>query len=770
MTRLTANGNFQISGRTNLITEGGPFEGYITPVIVQLPGTSANTQIEFTIPGSYSWVAPATTSSASIVVVGAGGACGDGTNPHGGGGGGLAYKNNVTIIPNQTYTINVGGRGNAATQPGANSNVIYSGTEIVAASGGRGGHPASYSNPIVGFGGNVTVGDGGGRGGRGGGYAGTGTGYGAGGGGAGGYQGYLSGGGGGIGGGSSGSGATSGNSPGSGGAGGGGGAAYSPNNSGSGNGGGGGGVGLYGQGPSGSAGNFTNASSASTGTGGSPGGQGGTPATTVTSAEGGLYGGGGGGGGLGANGAVRIITGTGRYFPNIFTTNVTVTAGVAGANLDVTGTTLTPNVTSIGENTSNVIGFTVFAPQVANTTTLYWSINHITTNASDFVTNNGNFTVTDNSISFPAFTISSTTDLSTEGNETCTVSLRAGSIAGTVIKTTGTITINDTSIAPPETPGNVEFTVAGTYTWISPSSPGDANISIVAIGAGGGGSVTNPAAAGGGGGGLTWVNAIPISASTSYSVIVGTGSGPYGNPTPVGTTGGPSRVHLTPTPGTNLILANGGSGAPGGAPGAAGTGGPTLAPLIAPGYANMGGAPGGAGGGTIINFTGAGGGGAGGYSGPGGAGGPTAPTTTTSAPSGSPGTGGGGGGGGGGSYGSIGGGGGGVGLYGVPASPSASSGGSGGPAGIPSGNGNAGGGGGTGTPGTGGTVGTGGTAGAAGVPAGPGARSGNGGLYGGASGGAGLNYNTEVVGIAPQGAVRIIWGGGRTFPNNAANI
>lgn len=69
-------------------------------------------QEEFTEPGSYNWVCPDGVNTVSVVVVGGGGGgdAGDDLITVGGGGAGgaLAYRNNVDVIPGETYVINVG--------------------------------------------------------------------------------------------------------------------------------------------------------------------------------------------------------------------------------------------------------------------------------------------------------------------------------------------------------------------------------------------------------------------------------------------------------------------------------------------------------------------------------------------------------------------------------------------------------------------------------------------------------------------------------------
>lgn len=271
-------------------------------------------EAQFTVPGTYIWPAPAGVTSVSVLCVGAGGGGGGtgGDAGSGGGGGALSWKNNITVVPGQNYTVNVGLRGAFAVGTGGTGGQsFFSSNTVVSANGGVGGASGTVAG---GAGGTRITGafDGGGNGGQGGNSstadAADGTPEAGAGGGAGGYTGT----------GGRGAGAQAASTTGSAGTGGAGGGGGSPD---SGSPGGGGGVGILGAGSSGAGG------TGSVRGGGGSGGTGGT--TTVT---GGLYGGGGGGAdatfsGDGANGAVRIIWGANRQWPN------TNTANAAGNNI-----------------------------------------------------------------------------------------------------------------------------------------------------------------------------------------------------------------------------------------------------------------------------------------------------------------------------------------------------------------------------------------------------------------------------------------------------
>ena len=299
-----------------------------TSTTITTPGVPVN-QAEFTTAGTFSWTAPTGVTSVSVVAVGGGGG---GYDVTGGGGGGLGYKNNITVVPGQSYTVVVGDKGVQSAYPeseGEDSYFINATT--VKGGGGIGGgsyQPPGGGTASAGNGsGGDYVGDGGGNGGDGG------SGGGSGGGGAGGYSGD----------GGDGGDADANGSNGSGGGGGGGGGGSSQSHPNYAIGGSGGGVGILGEGTSGSAGTYTQGSSTG-GTGGSGGNDGfdgeaaGACASSNQPTTEGLYGGGGASGNngncakRGAPGVVRIIWGTGRSFPSNLTADQTASSG--GSSID----------------------------------------------------------------------------------------------------------------------------------------------------------------------------------------------------------------------------------------------------------------------------------------------------------------------------------------------------------------------------------------------------------------------------------------------------
>lgn len=230
-------------------------------------------QQAYTTAGTYSWVCPAGVTSVSAVCVGAG-AWSPGTTGEGGGGGELRYKNNIAVIPGNSYTVVVGATGATGGQS------YFSSTSTVCAKGGSGR-----------TGGSGGVGDGGGNGGNG---SAPNGGHSLGGGGAGGYNG------------TGGNGGTP-NQPGTAGSGGGGGGGAGGLTDLALPGGSGGGVGLFGEGTSGSGGS-PQFGVGRNGNGGSSGERGGKYGSGAAGYFGGTI--------MGSVGAVRIIWGPGRAFPS----------------------------------------------------------------------------------------------------------------------------------------------------------------------------------------------------------------------------------------------------------------------------------------------------------------------------------------------------------------------------------------------------------------------------------------------------------------------
>ena len=314
---------------------GGPVQGQISSLIrtgqtvLFTPSEIQVGEAEYTTPGTYQWTAPPGVTSVSVVAVGGGGGglVAGSQNSGGGGGGGLGWKNNIPVTPGQSYTVVVGSGvpGYTRSTPSSTSplypNPVIKGEDsffinssTVAGLGGFSAHSSSIAFNAVAPGGGF-VGDGGGNGGEGG-VVDSSQRWARGGGGAGGYIG--NGGRGGIkvsdpvfpAGAGSGGAASGGNGSNIG-------FNSTPQRSA-----GGGGVGIYGIGSSGAAPTLE----LQPGNGGSGGEAGTSGISRAAGGAGGGFGGGGGGireqgatltSGAGGGGAVRIVWGLNRRFPDV---------------------------------------------------------------------------------------------------------------------------------------------------------------------------------------------------------------------------------------------------------------------------------------------------------------------------------------------------------------------------------------------------------------------------------------------------------------------
>jgi hypothetical protein len=136
------------------------------------------------------------------------------------------------------------------------------------------------------------------------------------------------------------------------------------------------------------------------------------------------------------------------FAAQIRTVSTSGTVVATSATITINDTSLAPTyavaasggATNVNEGSS--LTFNVTTANVANGTTLYYTVS---ANSGDFGTSSGSFTITSNAGSF---SLSPTADVTTEGSETFAAQVRTGSTGGTVVATSGTITILDTSIAP----------------------------------------------------------------------------------------------------------------------------------------------------------------------------------------------------------------------------------------------------------------------------------------------------------------------------------
>ena len=104
---------------------------------------------------------------------------------------------------------------------------------------------------------------------------------------------------------------------------------------------------------------------------------------------------------------------------------------------------------SINEGSAG--SFVVTTTNVPNGTVLYYTIDNLSTEAADFTGSvvQGSVTINSNTGSF---NITPSADVTTEGAQTFRVYLRTDSVSGTIVATSASVTINDTSVAGPPPP------------------------------------------------------------------------------------------------------------------------------------------------------------------------------------------------------------------------------------------------------------------------------------------------------------------------------
>lgn len=149
-----------------------------------------------------------------------------------------------------------------------------------------------------------------------------------------------------------------------------------------------------------------------------------------------------------------------------------ITGSIIGSSdeITITDVSLTPafTVTPASVNEGSSAAFTV--QNVGPDGTYYWTVLNGTSAAADFTATSGSFTVSgatggiDNGSG--SFSVGISSDRTTEGSQTFQVQVRSGSISGTVIVTSASVTINDTSLTPAftSTPSSITEGVAGSFT------------------------------------------------------------------------------------------------------------------------------------------------------------------------------------------------------------------------------------------------------------------------------------------------------------------
>lgn len=140
--------------------------------------------------------------------------------------------------------------------------------------------------------------------------------------------------------------------------------------------------------------------------------------------------------------------------------NLQIRTGSISGPIVATSSTITVNDTSLSPtynvspssnsvNEGSSVLFTVSTTNVLDGTTLYWNIQPISgnVNSSDFGSGvtSGSLGISNN---IGSVTVAVTSDSSTEGSESFALQILTGSTTGTVVATSSTVTINDTSTTP----------------------------------------------------------------------------------------------------------------------------------------------------------------------------------------------------------------------------------------------------------------------------------------------------------------------------------
>lgn len=139
--------------------------------------------------------------------------------------------------------------------------------------------------------------------------------------------------------------------------------------------------------------------------------------------------------------------------------------------------TTTSNVVVLNEG--GTITFNIATTSVPNNTTLYWTLSGGTATAADFTpaVGSGSVVIQNNAATL---TLTASADAITEGNETFAVTIRTGSITGTVVATSATITIYDTSPAITYTATPAAYSVnEGSPLTINVTTTGVANGTVL---------------------------------------------------------------------------------------------------------------------------------------------------------------------------------------------------------------------------------------------------------------------------------------------------
>lgn len=257
-------------------------------------------------------------------------------------------------------------------------------------------------------------------------------------------------------------------------------------------------------------------------------------------------------------------------------------------------------------NEGDSMSFTVNTLNVPNNTTLYWTIQNVSSAPAVLFPNGTSGTVTiNNNTGNVAISTNIYNDNYSLGPTTSYIfalQLRTDSAEGTIVKTSDQVTIYNTW-------GARRYYTAGSHTFIVP--PGVTKISYAVIGGGGGGAVGTENFGAGGGGACAYRNNVPVTPGETVTVFVGAGGAgapaTYLNSATAGSPGSSGQTSYIEVAG---VRTNAGGGVGGQGNGAQASGGTVSGTRTGGGAGGKGGARLAAGGGGAGGFTGAGGDGA----------------------------------------------------------------------------------------------------------------------------------------------------------------
>jgi hypothetical protein len=157
--------------------------------------------------------------------------------------------------------------------------------------------------------------------------------------------------------------------------------------------------------------------------------------------------------------------------------SISGTVIITSAGVSITDVSLTPTVTPAAGSVNEGASLSFTAANLGPDGTYYWSINHSTTAAADFSAENGSFSITGGGVQdngTGSFSVTTVNDFITEGAQTFTVSVRTGSVSGTVLATSSSVTVNDTSTTVTASGSPTSFN-EGASTTITASATGFPN-------------------------------------------------------------------------------------------------------------------------------------------------------------------------------------------------------------------------------------------------------------------------------------------------------